>query len=229
MLEKLLDIFFPHPSMCIFCGEKIEHLGICPACEARFERLRLQEGQCQRCGSFGYCGKVCDTCRDWASYYKGNQALYPYTDTVREMIVQMKFHEEPWRLEGLTEAIEKMSLPAVDVIVPVPLHPKRLRERGYNQSLLLANLIGRIKNLPVRDNLLKRIQHTAHQSDLPRSQRLQNVAHAFSTTHSVQDIDVVLLVDDVLTTGATLVICARQLHQAGVKEIYSMTIAAGIH
>ncbi len=229
MMKKILNIVFPHPSMCIFCEEKWKQLGICEACETHLATLGEREGQCRRCGSFGFRGKVCDTCREWPSYYKGNQALFPYTEEVREMIVRMKFHHEPWRLEGLMGVLEKTTYPPVDAIVPVPLHPIRLRERGYNQSLILANLIGQCTGVTVEKTWLERCVNTAHQVDLPRSQRMQNVAQAFVVPKNLKNIQSVLLVDDVLTTGATLLSCARVLHQGGVKEIYSMTIAAGIH
>ncbi len=112
----------------------------------------------------------------------------------------------------------------VDCIIPVPLHKKRLAERGFNQAELIANILGKQIHKPVK-NVLQRIRHTTHQSKLSRKKRLQNVIGAF-------DIDFipparVLLVDDVYTTGSTMGECAKELKKHGVDKIYAFTLARG--
>ena len=229
--EGLLELLLPTPSMCVLCEQPMESLSICDACIQRWERLQKQEGKCQRCGTYGSRATCCDTCRDWPAYYIGNQSLLPYNETVRDAIVRFKFHNEPWRIKGFAPLVAKQTPPAVDFIVPVPLHRRRLQERGYNQSLLIARLMGECWQLPVEDKLLLRVVNTAHQIDLPRSQRLLNVAKAFEVAAARQSIlqDAhVLLVDDVMTTGSTLLACARALHKAGAKTVESYTLATGI-
>ena len=119
----------------------------------------------------------------------------------------------------------------VDVIVPVPLHKARLRERGYNQSWLFAREIAARWQLPARDDLLLRVVNTRHQVGLSKAERVQNVSGAFAVPERAlaefRDKRV-LLVDDVMTTGSTLLSCARTLHKAGACEVQSLTIASAI-
>ena len=231
MWEKLLELLMPTPSMCALCEKPMETLSICDDCRARWERLHSQEGKCQRCGTYGSRAVCCDTCREWPQYYRRNQSLLPYNETVRDAIVRFKFHNEPWRIKGFADLIREQEVPEVDFIVPVPLHPRRFQERGYNQSLLIARLMGECWQLPVEEKLLLRVVNTVHQIDLPRSQRLLNVAKAFDVDSRRQPLlekQRVLLVDDVMTTGSTLLACARTLHKYGAKTVESYTLATGI-
>lgn len=117
------------------------------------------------------------------------------------------------------------------MVVPVPLHKARLRERGYNQSLLLAQVAGDVWRLPVREEVLVRTVNTRHQVELPRAQRLTNVAGAFAVPEQAREAvrgQHILLIDDVMTTGSTLLACARALHEAGAAAVESVTLAAGI-
>jgi ComF family protein len=111
---------------------------------------------------------------------------------------------------------------AADCAVPVPLHPARRRERGFNQAADLARHLG----LPVND-ALRRVRATATQTGLPAAQRHRNVRDAFAVTRSARDLigRTVLMVDDVSTTGATLEACARVLKQLGVREVLALTAA----
>lgn len=204
---------------------------MCDECIQYVEELARLEGQCGRCGAYGVRAPVCDTCREWPAYYKGNTALLPYTGKVREAIVHFKFHNEPWRVRGFAEMIKAHAPIEADAVVPVPLHPKRRRERGYNQSLLLAQVVAEAWQLPLMPALLERTVNTPHQTGLTQTARKQNVAQAFAVpTRALAAVrgKRILLVDDVITTGSTLCACASALHKVGAKEIYSVTLAAGI-
>lgn len=231
MWRKLLNVIFPNPSMCVLCEKRTETLTVCEACLTRWRRFAELEGQCRRCGHFGSRAPVCDTCRDWPVYYLGNTAFLPYTDTVREAILRFKYHGEPWRAEGFGVLAAYWPAPLVDAIVPVPLHKARLRERGYNQSLLLARELSRAWQLPLNDDWLLRVVNTRHQVGLTKTERMQNVAQAFAVPERLRPQlqgKRVLLVDDVMTTGSTLLACARALRKAGVKQVQSVTLASAI-
>ena len=231
MWQALVEFLFPNPSMCVLCEEKTTALTICPDCLARWRTLAEREGQCQRCGHFGTRAAVCDTCRTWPRYYRGNMALLPYTENVSEAIRRFKFHQEPWRAAGFAPLFAARPAPEAAMIVPVPLHKARLRERGYNQSLLLAQVAGDVWRLPVREEVLVRTVNTRHQVELPRAQRLTNVAGAFAVPERAREAvrgQHILLIDDVMTTGSTLLACARALHEAGAAAVESVTLAAGI-
>ncbi len=113
----------------------------------------------------------------------------------------------------------------LDVIVPVPLHPKRLRERGYNQSALLARELGQHLQLPVAEDLLVRTRATAPQVGLGALQRQENVRNAFQYVGPIAETKRVLLVDDVCTTGATLEAAAVALRDGGAQTIWAYTLA----
>jgi ComF family protein len=118
------------------------------------------------------------------------------------------------------------ALPAADAVVPVPLHPRRLRQRGFNQSLLLAAWVSRSVERPLWPDALQRIRWTESQITLDRAQRRSNVRGAFRVRRPGQVAGRrVLLVDDVYTTGATANECARVLRRAGAEEVYVVTLA----
>lgn len=231
MWKHFLSLIFPDPSMCVCCEAPLAALGLCEKCQNYFDEVARLEGQCGRCGAYGVRAPVCDTCREWPAYYRGNTALLPYTGKAREAIVRFKFHNEPWRVRGFATLIKAHTPVEADAVVPVPLHPKRRRERGYNQSLLLAQIIAEAWDVPMAADLLVRTVNTPHQTGLAKSARKDNVAQAFAVPpRAVEAVrgKEILLVDDVITTGSTLLACARTLHQAGAKAISSVTLAAGI-
>lgn len=123
-------------------------------------------------------------------------------------------------------AFYRVALPKDAPIIPLPLHPSRERTRGFNQSLLIANALGEKLGLSVRDDVLKKIKKTKAQMELPREERLKNVADAFavSDTAAVRN-RTCILVDDVKTTGATLEFAARALKAAGAKRVWTLTVA----
>jgi ComF family protein len=120
----------------------------------------------------------------------------------------------------------RLSGRSFDAIVPVPLHPLRERERGFNQAGLLAAELGRSAGLPLT-GLLRRTRDTGHQARFDRAGRLENLEGAFRTRRRVRKDARLLLVDDVCTTGITLDVCARVLLEAGAAEVCAVTVARG--
>jgi ComF family protein len=117
-------------------------------------------------------------------------------------------------------------MPPADLIVPVPLHPARLRQREFNQALLVADHLAQALQVPLSCEHLVRIRATRPQTELDRAERTRNVRHAFAVRHSPELEDRrVLLVDDVLTTGATVNECARALRRAGAASVTVLTLA----
>jgi ComF family protein len=115
-----------------------------------------------------------------------------------------------------------------DVIVPVPLHETKLKERGYNQSELLARQLGQALNLPVNMTTLRRVRKTESQMTLKADERLKNVANAFSCADQDLARYHVLLVDDVCTTGSTLDACAAALKAGGTVSVWGLTLAKAL-
>jgi ComF family protein len=117
---------------------------------------------------------------------------------------------------------------AVDAIVPVPLHPERLRLRGFNQALLLARQLSQQSGLPLLATELARVRQTSQQADLNRAQRRENVREAFAWQAQTAPPRRILLIDDVLTTGATVEAAARALCAAGAREVHALALARGL-
>jgi len=156
-----------------------------------------------------------------------------YEDIVKKCICLFKYEGKTSLAQILgavmTEYAERnMNFNAIDMIVPVPLHPVKLRERQFNQSELIAERLAKKFNKKLEKNWLKRIRYTPSQTGLSREQRLRNLKGAFLTKNEADFAGkTVLLIDDVMTTGATLHECAKTLKSAGAKKVLAYTLACG--
>ncbi len=162
----------------------------------------------------------------WAGCF----AALPYVEPWRSLVTSFKFHGEAslarvWGRYLRSEAQSQGLLNQIDLVLPVPLSRERLRERGFNQSLLLAR---ELKHQGLLPGGLIRLRHTAAQASLPRHERLQNLTHAMACNpRHVPQLSTrrVLLVDDVMTTGSTLTACCLALRSAGVRDIHVLVLA----
>ena len=215
----LVDIIYPR--RCAGCGRRGRW--VCEACDAALPRFAAP--WCDRCGvpeSVGPC-----RCAALPSAIDAARAAAPFEGWLREAIIGFKYGEEWSRAEHLATVL----LPVLeecggfDAVVPVPLHHSRLRQRGYNQSALLAHHVGEALGIPVRE-LLVRQRATPRQVGLDAAQRVANVAGAFAVPY---DADVegwrLVLIDDVVTTGSTLAACAAALRRGGADEVWAATLA----
>ena len=231
-LQAFLDFLFPPPTLCPFCQGKEARLKVCSQCQRELEELKAKEGQCLRCGTFGVRGKECSNCFYWPQYFQRNLALVPYTDKWRKTIHSLKFKSQGWLAPPLAEL---MVVPIADLnpdlVIPVPLHPERQRERGFNQAALLGEQLAKLIGVEYNTNLLYRIIKTPYQSSLDHRQRFSNVRKAFKVEDPKKILKGknILLVDDLFTSGATLVECSKTLYQGGAKSITSITLGAGIN
>ncbi len=177
---------------------------------------------------------LCPPCQDKTYAFARARSFAVYQGAVVRAILLLKFEQiEPlgaWFAERLTELVktEGAALTA-DVVVPVPLHPQRERERGYNQAALLSKPLAKRLQLPHRAVLLMRTRARPDKQVLSLEERWASVRGAFATRPGSQVDNLrVLLVDDVLTTGATLDACARALREAGAKSVFGLTIARAV-
>lgn len=198
--------------LCKVCAEKVILLSRAPCCE-RCSQLRIN----------GQCG-----CLNLHPNILHARSCLPYMLWVAKAIKQMKYDDEPARAEHLAGylAATVADLGPVDGLVPVPLHADKLRDRGYNQSQLLSEWVGKTLGLPVMPLLLKH-RATRSQVGLQRHERTENVQNAFSINQRfVPDTrSRYVLVDDVRTTGSTLNECAAALAGAGITRVEVVTVA----
>jgi len=235
-VQSALDWLYP--PHCRHCGSPLAGGGsrlLCGGCEEQLFRSRIGEAACAECGlplsGDPAPGTLCMDCRAMRREFDVARAFFRYAGPVASLIRAFKFDGE-YRLGPalLRALLEEWGLPEAlgeaDSVVPVPLHPKRRRERGYDQAVLLARTVARRLGRPLLRRALTRTRYTSQQSLLPVSRRWDNVRAAFS----VRDADSVsgrrlLLVDDVMTTGSTADQCARVLKRAGAAAVAVLTLA----
>ena len=173
----------------------------------------------------------CANCAHRTIHFDAAVAAYRGRGIVRDVIHEFKYNRQihlrhlvaRWLRAALDD--ERLRDCQFDVIVPVPLHPARQRERGFNQASLLAELLSAHTSIPCKP-LLKRIRYTTTQTALDRSERMENLHNAFRLRKNADVRGLrVLLIDDVLTTGSTLSECARVLKRAGAKSVHAATAA----
>jgi ComF family protein len=217
-----------YPPVCLVCGlNGRPGLDLCAGCEDDLEPLL---GRCRRCGlelvrSVELCGR-CTTRLPWfAAAWPG----FAYRGHVERLIQRFKFHGDlaAGRVLGTLYArrLAAMAAPRPDLMVPVPLHPRRRLRRGFNQAALLARDLGvQLRGLPWTDALRRR-RPTAAQSELPADRRRGNVRGAFELIRLPVGVRHIALVDDVMTTGSTLDECARVLRRAGAARVDVWVVA----
>jgi ComF family protein len=213
---------FAYPPVCLLCESAgHDNLDICRACA---DTLPGIDRGCARCALPVTLPNVtlCGACQRRPPHFQSACALYRYEAPVDHLIRQLKFHGRlPYaRLLGclLGDHLAQRLRDLPDCIVPVPLHPRRLRERGFNQSLELARHAGRRLRIPVDYACVSRTRHTHPQTELPAKLRRKNMRGAFQVTETFGAEHVAIL-DDVVTTGATVNELARALHRAGVQRV----------
>lgn len=209
---------------CVLCGAE-SHAGLCcAACSADLPRLAAQH--CPVCALPSPDGGVCGECLQQQPPFEHTVAAFTYSFPLDKLIQALKFREHLILVDFFADALAQLVTIRADCIVALPLHPDRLRERGFNQSLLLARRIARQLDIPLLANACTRVRNTPPQSSLPWKERDKNMRQAFNCA---ADAGVngkhVAIVDDVMTTGASTGELARALKQAGASEVSVWVVA----
>jgi ComF family protein len=169
-------------------------------------------------------GEICGHCLKNPPHYTRTVAVYAYAFPLDKLIKAIKYGDQLYLAESLGARLAQCVVVKPDCLIALPLHPSRLRERGFNQSLQLARRIGRQLSLPVLENACRRVRDTPSQSTLPWERRGKNMRKAFCCTAEVAGKHIAL-VDDVMTTGATVNELAFTLVQAGAREVSVWVVA----
>jgi ComF family protein len=236
-----VSVFFPAP--CRLCGELLDTAARIPICEACLASLQPLSGPC--CGR---CGRpfvspvaldvqdspLCHICRRSLYDFDFARSYAAYTPSMAGAIMLLKYQEVTglaiWFARNLRRTFEQhQGMCLADVVVPVPAHASRLRERGYNHAELIAKPLARSLGLPCRSYSLVRTRPRPDKLRLTVRERWRSVRGAYTIRHGLRvDKLRVLLVDDVLTTGATLDACSRALRKAGAVKVVALTVARAI-
>ncbi|WP_249548981.1 ComF family protein [Anaplasma phagocytophilum] len=226
-VQELVEVFFPRS--CVNCGDNTgKDATICVSCinSVKF----LQGSFCIKCGkNLEQNTSMCIRCAAFNSHLSALESVFEYDDISKNMVLQFKFYGDISNIKiyaGWMFEKGKALLARADLIVPVPMHCMRLRQRKYNQSVLLARALSKLCGIPLEVFTLNKAKNTTPQSHLPASKRLKNVWNSFAVTNSVLFRGkVVVLIDDVVTTGASLQECARVLKNSGATEVIGLTLA----
>lgn len=236
ILEFFINILLP--PRCIKCGEILsKHNGLCPQCFAKIDLI--SEPYCYCCGhpfidtaNVRFAKKqICGNClKEKTHLFKMQRAAFIYDDNSKDLIIDFKFHDKTSSAEVLANMLfvagKDIWAENPDYLIPVPLHKKRLHKRRYNQSALLCKFLSLKTMVPSDYFSLERVINTVPQVSLTGAKRKNNLKKAFRLKNPEKFKNKsVVLVDDVKTTGSTLRECAKVLHNAGAKNIYSLTLA----
>jgi len=228
ILKPISDFFsvfidFLFPPYCIFCQATLE---------------RAQEFACDHCWAsiptiapdLDYVDEIKKN-QKGLTYLSHVNAAWAYTDDVQIIIHQLKYNYHKSLAKKIAAAMKTVlnrfqHFQTIDLFIPVPLHKIRLIKRGYNQSQLICAALSQYTNIPMNDKLLARVRNTRSQTKLDMRQRIKNVNGAFQLKNNAAFVGKnILLIDDVITTGATINACAEQLKLGGAREVYAMGAA----
>lgn len=229
--NKVMNLLLP--PRCISCGELVNDVGsLCGKCWAEIDFIN--EPLCISCGYplEPTAGKnsICGHCIMEEPPYKAGRSVFCYNDKSKSLILDFKYSDKiqsakryaTWMLNSAKDLIEDS-----DYIVPVPLHWRRLVERRYNQAAIISNEIAKISGKKVLSQGLIRKKYTPPQVSLTRKQRLKNVKGAFAVNPRLAERikgKKLVLVDDVMTTGATINECVEILNKAGAAAVFVVTL-----
>lgn len=236
-LDALLDIFFPRS--CVQCSGSVEaspYQYICRTCS--FKLTLAYPPSCNTCG-YPYItdcviGKDCPHCAELSPSFDRGNTLLIAKEVGRSVIHSLKYRQGLFLIKDLKIILKKLphlkALIQGATLVPVPLHPTKLRERGFNQSKSFAKVVhGVFKDATTIEELLIRKTYTGTQTKLNRKKRIQNIQGAFELAPQIKlDLNKkYILLDDVFTTGATLNECAKVLKSAGARSVEILSIGHG--
>lgn len=237
MLQTILDIIYP--VRCPVCDEIVIPKGerICSPCKKRLPYIG--EPRCKKCSKpiEQEEREYCSDCEHKNFQFVKGFSLWSYDKAMKHSIAEFKYHNKKEyakfyiqeMVQHYEDIIKKLS---PDVIVPIPIHRSKYLERGYNQADILARGLGNALKLPVLSKLLIRNKKTLPQKQLSDKERLRNLQEAFDFNKKglesfQREINRVLLVDDIFTTGSTIEACTNVLKANGIKDIFFITLCIG--
>jgi ComF family protein len=234
ILNDVSDIIFP--PQCLACAEIINQPASQIFCFLCLRKISfITDSFCPICGvpflSSTTESHICGNCLENKPWYAHARAVAGFETVIMDAIHKFKYGRSISIGDGLSSFMANFSFPDFDfseysLLIPVPLHIKRLRERGFNQSLLLAKQMGGKYKLPVNFSLLKRSKFTLTQTGLNKAEREKNIKGAFVVTDKKKAAgENIILIDDVYTTGATINECAKVLLKAGAQKVAALTLS----
>jgi len=235
--KSFIELILPPVLKCQLCGRRraLKNTELCYVCKKELDYWAENYYECDICGHFIVQKGLCPQCMKEKPPFNKARAVGPYRGILKDCLYNLKFRGDRRLAVPLGRILGKklkssVNTGKVDMIIPVPMHPNRIKERGFNQAALLAREVGREILKPVDERILKKKRDTIPQVQLSQRERRSNPRGSFCVEN--KDIlkgRVVLLIDDIFTTGSTVAECSRDLIEAGAKEIVVGTVATGIY
>jgi ComF family protein len=211
---------------CLLCAATSYRDILCRACAA--DLPRLQRPLCPRCALPTANGEICGRCLARPPNYDTTLAAYRYDFPLDKLVQSFKYGHRLVLGAYFGRQLATLSMPiAADMIIPLPLHPERLRQRGFNQALELARPVSKAWQVPIDATSCSRSRNTPAQADLPWGERVKNMRGAFNCSADFSGKRIIL-VDDVMTTGSSLDECARTLKLHGAAEVSLLVVARAL-
>lgn len=230
--ELIGDSVFPR--RCVVCDRvlKTTEQGICHECTDKVHIIKAP--YCMKCGKQLKNDEevYCSDCKITYHYYDEGRSLFLYDDAMKRSIYRFKYNGRGEYADYYSKQLSiffgdylKRLMPFA--FVPIPIHRKRLKKRGYNQASLIAHSLGKRLNIPVLDDFLARNDETVKQKKLNVFERQNNLKKAFKTMRNDVKLSTAVLIDDIYTTGATIDAAAACLKKAGVDNVYFICVCSG--
>lgn len=228
---RVVDFFYP--PRCPLCGKIIGGQALaCPECLK--EAKPVKEPRCKKCGkSLGNDEQeFCRDCSKGTHLYMEGRGIFPYRGQMKQAVLDLKYRGKRENARFLGTALARLGEAEVrrwqpEVLIPVPLHKKRRKIRGYNQAELLAKVCGQLWKIPVDTKLVERKNSTKAQKQLNPEERRKNLQGAFCISPTGINYRSVLIIDDIYTTGSTVDAVTAALKKSGVEHIYFLTVCIG--
>ena len=234
------------PRKCVFCGKTLgmKSYGdvadfkirddLCPICREKAGGMYVKEPACLKCGKEidDEAQEYCYDCSVHSHLYNRGFAVFKYNNEVKDAVYALKYkgckiYGEFFGNEMADRYGNEIKRIKPQAVIPVPVHKTRKKKRGYNQAEVIAKQLSDRLGIPMDSEALFRVAPTKPQKELNKVLRRKNVEKAFKVSQNVVEYKKVILVDDIYTTGATIDACAAVMRQAGVKEIYYISICIG--
>lgn len=213
LCEKIENIIFP--TCCLICGKLTKEI-ICKECEKDIYSKTIYKVEKKESENI---------------YFKNHIYIFEYKDKIRDLILGYKFNGKSYLYKLFSKIIIKSEkicgiLKKYDIIIPVPIHKKRKKQRGYNQSELIAKEIAKNINIEYRNDIIEKTKNNLPQSSLTKEQRKQNVKNVYKIKNKEKiENKKIIIIDDIYTTGNTVKAISKILKENGAKEITILTIA----
>ena len=213
------------PRDCLLCSATSNNAVLCPDCNDHLPRLTMQ--RCPQCALPTPGAEVCGACMKHVPYFDATTAIWQYDFPIDRMIQSLKYSRRLASADFFGAELAMLPMSAADFILPVPLSARRLQQRGFNQSVEIARPLAQQLGIPLELKNIHRQRDTTPQTSLPWKERAKNIRHAFECRIDLAG-KTVLVVDDVMTTGATLNELARTLKAHGAVRVENRVLARAL-